>query len=119
MPPSAKSKDGDKKSPTVTEEAEKSLKTKTAVPNNKLADAAAAALTHGTSKSVVATKGFEEAIEVCKKKVEKIAKECRIANRKYRDFHFDLRWDSRYCLDGLTESKPHLDPSGTLRVEVQ
>lgn len=70
------------------------------------------------SKSVVATQGFEEVILTCKKKVEKIAKECRAANRKYRDIHFDLKWDGRYCLDGLTDEYPHLNPAGTLRVEV-
>lgn len=86
-------------------------------PKNKPADAAAA-LPHGTSKSVIATRGFEEAILTCKTNVEKIAKECRIANRKYRDSDFDLSWDGRYCLDGLTVEKPHLSPASTLRVEV-
>lgn len=119
MPPSVK--DGDiKKPPTAAEETEKiPQKSKTVVPNNKLAGTAAATSPRGVSKSVVATLSLEEAIETCKKKVEKIAKECRVANRKYRDYHFDLRFEKRYCLDGLTKENSHLNPAGTLRVEVR
>lgn len=104
----------DKKSVTVEGD-----KSNTVVPHNKLADATAAAASHGSSKSVVATAGFEEAVENCKKKVEKIAKECRSANRKYRDFHFDLKWDGRHCLDGLTDDHTSdLNPAAILRVAV-
>lgn len=106
MPSSVKG--NDKKSSTTAEE-----------KNPPKSETVLAALPHGTSKSVVATLGFEAAILTCKTKVEKIAKECRIANRKYRDFHFDLWLDGRYCLDGLTEENPDLNPAGTLRVEVK
>lgn len=92
---------------------------KSPIGKEKLADAATAstAFPHGTS--VAATRGLEEAILTCTQKVEKIAKECRIANKKYRDFHFDLSLDGRYCLDGLTDEKPHLNPASTLRVGVR
>lgn len=105
-------KNSDKKSPTKGAK-RSTLKSKTILPSS----AGAAALSHGTT--VVATRGFEVAVLTCKKKVEEIAKECRIANRKYRDSHFDLSWGSRYCLDGPTEEKPHLNPAGTLRVGVR
>jgi hypothetical protein len=108
--------DDKKKDDKKAESAES--KSKTLLPHNKLADAAAASI-HHTSKSVVATRDLEEAIEVCRKKVEKIAKECRMANRKYRDLHFDLKRDGRYCLDGLLpEHRSELNPEGTLRVAV-
>lgn len=89
------------------------------VGKKKLTDAttASAAFPHGTP--VTATRGLEEAILTCTQKVEKIAKECRIANKKYRDLHFDLSLDGRYCLDGLTDEKPHLNPASTLRVGVR
>lgn len=92
---------------------------KSPVGKKKLADAPAtsAAFPHGTP--VAATRGLEEAILTCTKKVENIAKECRIANKKYRDFHFDLSLGGRYCLDGLTDEKPHLNPASTLRVGVR
>jgi len=94
-------------------------KSRTILPKNKLADAAAAHLPQGASKSVVATQSFHEAVEHCKAKVAKIAKECRSANRKYRDFHFDLRNDGRHCLDGLTKvQESELNPAGVARVEV-
>ncbi|KAG0136169.1 large subunit of cytosolic Ca2+-dependent cysteine protease [Tuber indicum] len=93
-------------------------KPRTILPKNKLAGAAAAHLPQGATKSVIATQSFHDAVEHCKSKVAKIAKECRSANRKYRDFHFDLRNDGRYCLDGLTEAlESELQPAGVARVE--
>ncbi|CUS13992.1 unnamed protein product [Tuber aestivum] len=93
-------------------------KSRTILPRNKLADAAAAHLPHGAAKSVTATQSFHDAVEHCKAKVAKITKECRSANRKYRDFHFDLRNDGRHCLDGLTQDlASELHPAGVARVE--
>ncbi|PWW77978.1 cysteine proteinase [Tuber magnatum] len=103
---------------TATAEDTSAPKSRTILPKNKLADAAAAHLAHGAAKSITATQGFQDAVEHCKEKVAKIAKECRSANRKYRDFHFDLRNDGRYCLDGLTEDlQSELHPAGVARVE--
>jgi len=94
-------------------------KSRTILPKNKVADAAAAHIPQGATKSVIATQSFHDAVEHCKLKVAKIAKECRSANRKYRDFHFDLRNDGRHCLDGLTKDQgSELDPAGMARVEV-
>ena len=64
------------------------------LPFNTRADdtAAAAAAAHETSaKSIVATKSFDDAVAACKDKVEKIVRECRRFNRKYRDSHFGER----------------------------
>lgn len=69
------------------------------------------------AKSTLATKSFEEAVSNCKKKVEKIARECRSANRRYRDIHFDLTLDGRFTLDGLTAQQDSaLVPRGIARV---
>ncbi|KAL9104248.1 MAG: hypothetical protein Q9163_000796 [Psora crenata] len=50
-------------------------------------------------------KSYDQAALECKSAVEKIAKECRRVNHKYRDQHFDIEFDlkawRRDCLDGL------------------
>jgi len=90
------------------------------VLRNRLPDLTARHFLREPTKSAIATQGFDDAVEHCKAKVARIAKECRSANRKYRDFHFDLRSNGRYCLDGLTEDlKSKLDPAGIARVEVR
>ncbi|KAL9131646.1 MAG: hypothetical protein Q9217_000457 [Psora testacea] len=52
-----------------------------------------------------AVKSYDQATLECKRAVEKIAKECRRVNHKYRDQHFDIEFDlkrgPRDCLDGL------------------
>ncbi|KAH9479886.1 Calpain [Psilocybe cubensis] len=50
---------------------------------------------------LLVTKELENAIEECRKKVERIAKECRAKNRKFRDIEFDLENDQNRCLYGL------------------
>ncbi|PUU83747.1 hypothetical protein B9Z19DRAFT_1071564 [Tuber borchii] len=85
---------------------------------NRLPDLAARHFLREPAKTAIATQGFDDAVEHCKAKVARIAKECRSANRKYRDFHFDLQGNGRYCLDGLTEDlKSKLAPAGIARVE--
>ncbi|KZF22520.1 cysteine proteinase, partial [Xylona heveae TC161] len=68
-----------------------------------------------------ATTSFEEAKAICKAKVEKIARECRRVNQKYRDPHFDIEFDfkrgRRYCLDGLVKDCLNLSPKSVKRVE--
>jgi len=97
----------------------KNLVPRTILPFNTRADAASAAAAtalQAPAKSLVATKSYDEAVEACKKKVEKIAKECRRFNRKYRDQHFDLTLDQDYCLEGL---EPRIDgaPETSARVD--
>ena len=69
-----------------------------------------------------AGKSYDEAAAGCKAAVEKISKECRRVNMKYRDPHFDiefdLKWDVRDCLDGLGERDYELSPKSVKRVTV-
>ena len=52
---------------------------------------------------------YAEAADLCKAKVDKIAKECRRINQKYRDPHFDLEADLKFgrrdCLESLSNTK--------------
>ncbi|KFZ17878.1 hypothetical protein V501_01497 [Pseudogymnoascus sp. VKM F-4519 (FW-2642)] len=67
----------------------------------KVGDSAA----KGTITSLSSSASYEEAVRTCKLKVTKIVKECRRANQKYRDPHFDiefdLKWGKRDCLETL------------------
>ncbi|KAJ7589146.1 hypothetical protein C8J56DRAFT_937820 [Mycena floridula] len=60
------------------------------------------------------TGDLETAIAECKAKVDRIAKECRAKNRKFRDTEFDLETDQQRCLHGL--SYMSASPSDVLRV---
>lgn len=67
--------------------------------------------------------GCAEAVELCKAKVEKIVKECRRINQKYRDPHFDiefdLKWGRRDCLETLSipnKKKSEFKPQSVKRV---
>lgn len=59
----------------------------------------------GIITSLSSSASYEEAVRTCKLKVAKIVKECRRANQKYRDPHFDiefdLKWGRRDCLETL------------------
>ncbi|TFK77479.1 cysteine proteinase [Pluteus cervinus] len=59
---------------------------------------------------------LDHALEECKAKVEKIARECRAKNRKFRDIEFDLERDSERCLHGLKSDGPRYTPSDVRRV---
>ncbi|KAH9479920.1 Calpain-9 [Psilocybe cubensis] len=54
---------------------------------------------------LIVTEELQQALKDCKEKVERIAKECRAANRKFRDIEFDLENDTVRCLYGLTGDK--------------
>ncbi|KAI9793295.1 MAG: hypothetical protein M1833_000794 [Piccolia ochrophora] len=77
----------------------------TVLPENLYAKRAAAHAPKGVVPGHNAVASFDEAAETCRIKVEKIAKECRRVNQKYRDVHFDIELDLKYnnkdCLNGL------------------
>lgn len=94
------------------------------LPHNIYAESKAARVPKGVVRGERAGKSYEEAAAECKAAVEKISKECRRVNMKYRDPHFDiefdLKWGVRDCLDGLVrgESTYELSPKSVKRVTV-
>ncbi|KAF7345637.1 Calpain catalytic domain-containing protein [Mycena venus] len=50
---------------------------------------------------LLVTEELDKALEEAKAKVARIAKECRLKNRKFRDIEFDLENDREKCLHGL------------------
>ena len=68
---------------------------------------------------------YEEAARMCKEKVEKIVRECKRVNQKYRDLHFDIEADFQLaqngnvpeCLTTLETDHCHLRPKSVKRVE--
>ncbi|KAH7329494.1 hypothetical protein B0I35DRAFT_46084 [Stachybotrys elegans] len=62
--------------------------------------------------------GYERAAEECKRKVDKIVKECKRVNMRYRDPGWDLDWDLKYekghCLNSLGSTKFELNRSTLL-----
>lgn len=63
--------------------------------------------------NVLVSEDFERAVQECKTKVEKIVRECKRVNMRYRDPSFDIDWDLKwekgYCLNGLVERKFDID----------
>ncbi|WZH47119.1 Calpain [Fusarium acuminatum] len=61
----------------------------------------------------VLSAGYERAAEECRRKVEKIIKECKRVNMRYRDPGWDLDWDLKYekghCLNNLGTQKFELN----------
>jgi hypothetical protein len=69
-----------------------------------------------------AAKSYEQARAECERNVQRIVKECRRVNQKYRDPHFDIEWDlktdRRNCLNGLARELQGGSPKGVKRVTV-
>lgn len=70
----------------------------------------------------IAVKSYDQAAAECKNAVEKIAKECRRVNHKYRDSHFDIEFDlkrnRRDCLDALGVAEGEAEPKSVKRIQV-
>ncbi|OAL40239.1 hypothetical protein AYO20_00659 [Fonsecaea nubica] len=92
----------------------------TLLPNNPYARKKAAKTPHGTVSGQRAAKSYEEARAECVRDVDRIVRECRRLNQKYRDMHFDIEWDlksgQRNCLDGLSTPGDSMKPKGVRRV---
>ena len=101
----------------------------TILPDNLYAKRAAAHAPRGSIPGVNALASYEEAKESCTKKVNKIVKECRRLNQKYRDPHFDIEADFKRsqliagtpadCLSRLNEEQTNFHPLSVKRVEVR
>ncbi|KAG2011180.1 calpain [Coprinopsis cinerea AmutBmut pab1-1] len=60
---------------------------------------------------------LEAAIQECKERVERISRECRAENRKFRDLEFDLESDKELCLYTLSSTRRSLlCPADTIRI---
>ncbi|KAF2117283.1 hypothetical protein BDV96DRAFT_490015 [Lophiotrema nucula] len=99
----------------------------TILPDNLYAKRAAAHAPKGSIPGQNAVASYQEAADACKKKVEKIVKECRRLNQKYRDPHFDIEADFKIhqmtpetlpdCLTALNEDETKFQPMSVKRVE--
>lgn len=92
------------------------------LPKNPYARSKAAKEPKGTVYGHGAHESYEDAKTECIASVEKIAKECRRVNMRYRDPHFDIEWDlksrKRDCLDGLLLYPDAGKPKSVKRVHV-
>src|SRR6201996_443970 len=92
----------------------------TLLPDNPYARKKAAKTPHGTVSGQRAARSYEEARAECERDVNRIIRECRRLNQKYRDMHFDIEWDlksgQRNCLDGLSTPGDSMKPKGVKRV---
>ncbi|THU94561.1 cysteine proteinase [Dendrothele bispora CBS 962.96] len=65
---------------------------------------------------LLVTNELGKALRDCKAKVDRISRDCRMKNRKFRDLEFDLEYDSRRCLHGLGGNNEIYLPSDVQRV---
>jgi hypothetical protein len=91
----------------------------TILPDNVLARKKAARTPKGAVKGVRVAKSYEEAKAECERDVDRIIRECRRTNQKYKDPHFDMEVDlkkhMRDCIDNL-EGDSGMKPRGVKRV---
>ena len=91
----------------------------TILPQNLLAKARARNEPKGVVSGQSAGRSYEDAKKDCIAAVEKIAKECRRVNMRYRDPHFDIEFDLKRhknnCLEGLRKGG-EFDPKSAKRV---
>ncbi|KAH8586197.1 hypothetical protein B0O99DRAFT_82526 [Bisporella sp. PMI_857] len=70
-----------------------------------------------TQNNLLVSEDFQRAVQECRTKVQKLIKECKRVNMRYRDPRFDIDWDLKlekgYCLNGLISGRFELN-SNTL-----
>lgn len=92
----------------------------TILPSNPYARSKAANAPHGVVSGQSAARSYDEARNECLRDVDRIVRECRRVNQKYRDPFFDIQSDlktgKRDCLDGLNKSDQGMRPKGVKRV---
>lgn len=92
------------------------------LPADVYAKTKASKNTKGIVNGQIAGKSYDQAAAECKHAVERIAKECRRVNHKYRDSHFDIEFDlkrnRRDCLDALGGVTDAAHPKSVKRVPV-
>ncbi|KAJ7173341.1 hypothetical protein C8R46DRAFT_946051 [Mycena filopes] len=64
---------------------------------------------------LLVTDELEKALAGCKAQVERIARDCRAKNRRFRDAEFDLENDRDRCLFGLSKENRTYNPSDVQR----
>lgn len=97
----------------------------TILPKDKYSQKVGDKVAKGVIPGKIAGASYDEAAKLCKEKVEKIVKECRRVNQKYRDAHFDiefdLKWGIHNCLTALKKDTEDADseffPGSVKRVE--
>ncbi|KAK5994899.1 Calpain-D [Cladobotryum mycophilum] len=81
-------------------------KATTVIPQNPYSARVARKTAKAAISSTTTQASYEAAVAMCRAKVEKIVRECRRVNKKYRDPHFDLETDlklgRRDCLQSLS-----------------
>lgn len=81
----------------------------TVIPSNQYADRVVRKNAKAAASSITTSASYDDAAAMCRAKVDKIVKECRRINKKYRDPYFDLESDlklnRRDCLESLSNQK--------------
>ncbi|KAK2043225.1 calpain family cysteine protease [Colletotrichum somersetense] len=90
-------------------------KATTVIPQNAYAEGVAKR--SATVVGIGTQTSYEEAATVCKAKVEKIVRECRRVNQRYRDPHYDIEFDLKFgrrdCLESLWNTKGRDPPESS------
>jgi len=89
------------------------------LPKDEYAKKVGEKVPSGATRGQNAVASYEEAAKICKGKVDKIVKECRRVNQKYRDSHFDIEFDLKWnsVHDTLTKLQDTSDVQSELRPE--
>lgn len=93
------------------------------LPNNPFARTATSRVSKDAVQGEKASKKYEQVRDKCIRDVNRIVKECKRINQKYRDSDFDIEFDlksgRRYYLDGLCENAGGIGPQGAKRIPVR